>query len=78
MRDRRTVQSHPETKRSKPANLRVGGQKGRACGKCDNVHEGPYRSRMACYIYIKDGILATDCPWISGRLQLYPEGSFES
>ena len=55
VRDRRPMQSHRGTKRSKPADSRAEGQKIRTCGKCVKGHKGPCRSGTACYIYGNEG-----------------------
>ena len=43
-RDRRPVQSQLAMNLAKPTDTRVGGQKGRTCGKCSKSHEGLCRA----------------------------------
>lgn len=55
------MQSQPVANWFKVADVRSRSQKGRTCGKCDKVHEGPCRSTFGCHKYVKEGYYAKDC-----------------
>ena len=59
--DRRPAQFQPAAKRTKSADSRTGGSKGRTCGKCGKSHDGACRSG-ACYKCGKEGHIARECP----------------
>ena len=61
-RDRRSIELHPMTKRTKTTDQRVRGQKSRTFGKCGKGHEGSCRSGSTYYLCGKEMHLARDCP----------------